>query len=362
MMSIQANRTLLPGLSGIMRAKNEEKFIGICIDCIIDSLDELIVVYNDCTDDTEVILQSKVRQYGNKLKIYPYNYNVLFNKLTPEEYEYAVSLPENSPRLFCTQCNYALEHVSYQYVVKIDPDQLYFADEVKKWREVCRGHNTSVNLLQISIAHLFKSWFSLYRLTSAKFGRVCSWMMPHWFVKLCSPSYIAYGRHLLYKGKASIAWSGINVYVEDNTIFIPYDFRNVHPPYNGEGDLVLFKISPETRFTKYLVAGDQTKVLEYMNNPYPMIFAGPMWFHLHANRDYCAKKVSKMKQENPDLFVDADKFTYFSYKDSMKHMRNGIPTLFQQTLFLLVHKIGMPAVRRNLKLLRPYILKAVSKN
>ena len=43
----------------------------------------------------------------------------------------------------------------------------------------------------------------------------------------------------------------------------------------------------------------------------------------------------------------------------MKLMRNGIPTLFQRTLFLLVHKMGMPAVKRNLKQLRPYILQAI---
>ena len=103
--------------------------------------------------------------------------------------------------------------------------------------------------------------------------------------------------------------------------------------------------------------GDKTKVLEFFNNPYPMFFSGPMWFHLHANRDYCIDKVSKMKQENPELFVPVDDFLTYSYNDSLKKMKNGIPTLFQRTLFLLVHKLGMPSVRRNLSLLRPIILR-----
>lgn len=355
-------KTRRPGLSGIMRACNEGRFIGTSIDCVIDALDELIIVYNSCTDDTEVILKQKIEQYGDKIKTYPYNHKIYFSNLTPEEYDYAVSLPDDSPELFCNQCNFVLDHTSYLYAVIIDPDQFYFADEVKKWRLACMGVNAECKIMQRVTAQLFRYWFALYRRISLKTGKVCSVLMPDWLVNLCASSYIAYGRKMLAEGKASIAWSGINVYVEDENVFVPYDFQNVHPPYNGEGDHVLFRISPETRFRKYLVPGNKTKVLESMYNPYPMIFAGPMWFHLHANRDYCAKKVSKMKQENPDLFVDADKFTYFSYKDSMKHMRNGIPTLFQQTLFLLVHKIGMPTVRRNLKLLRPYILKAVSKN
>lgn len=350
-----------PGLSGLLRAKNEERFIGACIDSVIDALDELIVVYNDCTDCTETILRNKVKQYGDKLKIYPFNHKLLVCNLTLEQYEYAVSLPEDSPRLHCTQCNYALEHASYQYAVKIDPDQIYFADEVRKWNDACHGKDVSINALQIIIACFFRLWFSLYRRISVKSGKVCTYLMPDWLVKFCGRPYLAYARHLLYKGKASVAWSGINVFVEDSKIFIPYDFHNIHPPYNGEGDHILFKISQETRFVKYLVPGNKTKVLEYFNNPCPMMFAGSMWFHLHANRDYCAAKVSEMKRENPDLFVDADEFLDYSYNDSLKKMKNGIPTLFQRTLFLIVHKLGMSAVRRNLTLLKQPIIRIFDK-
>ena len=355
-------KNLKDGLSGIMRAKNEGRFIGVCIDSVIDALDELIVVYNDCTDDTEDVLRTKVKQYGNKVKIYPFNHEVLFCNLTLEQYEYAVSLLDDSPRLFCAQSNYALDHVSFKYVVKIDADQIYFADEVRKWRDACLGKDVSITVAQTVVACYFRLWISFYRRMSIKMGRVCTFLMPDWLVKFGRRSYIAYARHLLYEGKASIAWSGINVFVEDDKIFIPYDFRNIHPPYNGEGDLVLFKIAPETRFTKLLVPGDKTKVLEYMHNPYPMYFAGAIWFHLHANRDSCAAKVSDMRREHLDLFVEAEEFVNFSYKDSLKRMHNGIPTLFQRTLFLLVHKMSMETVHRNLIRLKPRILRIFEKN
>ena len=94
------------GLSGIMRAKNEAQFIGACIDSCIDALDELIVVYNDCTDDTPKILERKRLQYPDKLKIYSYNHDVLGFNLSYEDFKLAISLPEDSPRLFCNQCNF----------------------------------------------------------------------------------------------------------------------------------------------------------------------------------------------------------------------------------------------------------------
>ena len=39
-------------ISGIMRVKNDGQFIERCIESCIDALDELIVVHNDCTDNS----------------------------------------------------------------------------------------------------------------------------------------------------------------------------------------------------------------------------------------------------------------------------------------------------------------------
>ena len=154
-------KSLRPGLTGFMRAKNEGRFIGVCIDSVIDALDELIVVYNDCTDDTEAVLREKVKQYGGKVRIYAFNHRIYFNNLTPEEYDYALSLPENSPHLFCTQSNAALDHATFQYAVKIDADQIYFADEVQKWRDACCGIDVSVTAVQKMVAVSFSLDFVL---------------------------------------------------------------------------------------------------------------------------------------------------------------------------------------------------------
>ena len=39
-------------VAGIMRVKNDGMFIEACIESCIDALDELIVVHNDCTDNS----------------------------------------------------------------------------------------------------------------------------------------------------------------------------------------------------------------------------------------------------------------------------------------------------------------------
>ena len=60
------------GVSGIMRCHNCADFLESCIDSCIDGLDELVVVYHDCIDDTVTILQKKQDEYPQKIKIYEY--------------------------------------------------------------------------------------------------------------------------------------------------------------------------------------------------------------------------------------------------------------------------------------------------
>lgn len=345
-------RKLKDGLSGIIRAKNEARFLGSCIDSCIDSLDELIVVYNDCSDNTEKILAEKLKQYPDKLKVYPFNHNILSHNLSKEEFEYAISLPEDSVRLHSTQCNYALSKVSYKYAMKIDPDQIYFADEIAKWRDVCYMVKVQNNIFDSILGWFFMMYISLYRRISAKIGYPCLFMIPDWFVLLLKKYYSRYIRFRLQKGNIAISFSGINLFY-DGTWTIPFDKYNVHPPYNGEGDTLLFKVSSETFFSrKYDINKRPYTVVEQFNHPYKVVMAdAPIWFHLHANRLYCYDKVKKTKEEHPDLFVAPDKFVRMTYKEVHDNMDSKIPTLFQRILFALVHKMGVHTIGTHLKLL-----------
>lgn len=345
-------RFLKNGLSGFIRAKNEAVFLGSCIDSCIDSLDELVVVYNDCSDKTEEILLNKLKQYPDKLKIYPFNHNILSHNLSKDEFEYAISLPEDSVRLHSTQCNYALSKVSYKYAMKIDPDQVYFADEIAKWRDVCCMEKVQNNILDFILGWFFMMYISLYRRISAKIGYPCLLMIPDWFVIFFKKYYSRYIRCRLQKGNVAISFSGVNLFY-DGTWTIPFDKFNVHPPYNGEGDTLLFKVSSETFFSrKYDKNKTPYNVVEQFNHPYKVVIAdAPIWFHLHANRTYCYNNVKKVKNEYPELFVLPEDFVNMTYKNIHNKMDFKVPTLYQRILFALVHKMGLNVVKSHLNLL-----------
>ena len=96
------------GVSGIMRVKNDSQFIERCVESCIDALDELIIAYNDCSDDSPEVIERVRAKYPGKIKVYPYEYHVLSLNLSKEEYEYAKSLDESDPRLLCNYYNFAL--------------------------------------------------------------------------------------------------------------------------------------------------------------------------------------------------------------------------------------------------------------
>lgn len=340
------------GLSGIIRAKNEARFLDDCIDSCIDALDELIVVYNDCTDETPQILEKKRQQYPDKLKVYAYNNHILSHNLSKEEFEYAINLPEDSPRLHSSQCNFALSKVSCKYAVKIDPDQVYFADEIKKWRDVCSREINTKWQLSFIFGWFFMMYISAYRRASVRLGYPCLAMIPNWLVTTFKSSYADYAKWRLQRGTAAISFSGVNLFYDD-VWYIPFDRYNIHPPYNGEGDTLVFRVSDKTYFVRYYANKKPYAVVENFHQPYKILIAdAPVWFHLHANRTYCVEKVKRVKEEHPELFVSPKYFVRMSYQEILNKMAPTANTLFQRTLFALVHKMGIQIVKKHLELLK----------
>lgn len=350
-MIIADTKYLKDGLSGLMRTRNEAQLLEACIDSCIGSLDELIVVCSDCTDNTLEVLERKRLQYPDKLRVFEYNHKVLSFDLTQEEFEYAKTLPDDSPRLYCNLCNFGLSKVRYKYVTKIDADQLYFSDELKKWRDVC-SRDIQVNWhIGFIWGWLFMMYFTLYRRLSARKGKPYLWMVPDWLVKMFFKHYHEYSKWRLQQGKACIALSGLNVFKDDRW-YVPFDGVNIHPPYNGEGDTVIFKVTPETYWTRRFSDKISYSVTEKFNNPYKVMFTFSVWFHLHANRKYCWSKVKKMKDEHPECFVPVEEFPAMSYKNVYDKMDKKAHTLFQMTLFALIHKVSGIVLKKHINMLK----------
>jgi len=136
------------GVSGYMRLRNEAEFIGRVIESVIKPLDELVIVYNRCTDRTPEIVEKYRKKHPSKIKVYPYKPWVY-----PQgSKEYAVLSP-NSPHSLINYYNFALAQTTRKVVVKIDGDDLFIpelfkavVDNIKK-----NGLNKYLDFLGINL-------------------------------------------------------------------------------------------------------------------------------------------------------------------------------------------------------------------
>lgn len=332
---------LRDGLAGIMRVKNDARFVPACVASCIDALDELVIVYNDCTDATPEVVEHMRLLHPGKIRVFPYPHHVLSTRLTPEEFDQASHLPEDDPRLFSTLCNFALAQVTYRFAMLIDPDQLYFSERIRAWRNVCAGVTRTKWRVAFILAWGFMLWFSCYRRLSAHVGRPCLWMLPAWLVRSVYPHYEAYALWRLRRGTACLSMSGINVFESEGQWFVPFDGVNNHPPYNGTSDHLLYQKSGQVCFVRRI---DRQSVppamMECFLCPYKLMFVGTVWFHLHANRAACAGAVQRRLDERPELFEPVRKFARMPVRRMERIMKaEGFP-LFERTLFAYVHHVG----------------------
>lgn len=126
------------GVSELLRVKNDAEFLTDCIDSCIGALDELIICYQECTDNAPNIIHEKQQQYPDKIKAYFYAPPVYCHNLTDEELAYAFSLPDDSVHKLCNYYNYTLSKATYRYAMKIDSDQIYFTEKLKLYCDAYR--------------------------------------------------------------------------------------------------------------------------------------------------------------------------------------------------------------------------------
>ena len=105
------------GLSGFMRLHNEERYLGKVIESYIDILDELIIVYNNCTDRTEEISLFYKEKYPEKIKLYEYKPRVY----GPGTIEHASTHPLDEQSLV-NYYNFALSKTTLSHAMKVDGD------------------------------------------------------------------------------------------------------------------------------------------------------------------------------------------------------------------------------------------------
>lgn len=341
-------------VAGIMRVKNDGMFIEKCIESCIDALDELIVVHNDCTDNSVEEIEKMREKYPDKIKRYEYPHKVLGVGLTREEYDIAKSLPDDSPNLLCSYCNFALSKVTSQYALKIDADQVYFTNTLKYWCDFMRKCKPQRGSVIVIVGKLFSLYVSLYRFLSMRFKRVLP-LLPSWLLDIFYPAYLSYAKYLFSHDKACFSLSGVNV-LETETILIPMGCKSgdlvTGIPFNGEGDTVMFKVKKDTYFSKmpdYTNGTSNLSIIEQFNHPYRIMHVGFFWKHLRAMRPASFANAMEILNVIPSAYINIDEFKSLSYREIMDKSSSEVFRLFQKVLFGFIYKANKRKLFDSLK-------------
>lgn len=332
------------GVSGILRVKNDAEFLAESIDSCIDALDELIIVYNGCSDESPEIIREKAVQYGDKIKCYEYTPIVYANNLTDEEYRFVKQLPNNSPHLLANYYNYALKKVNYEFVLKIDADQIYITQELKK---LCDAYR-----------EVHKKWLHIGELFCFLIFAISVWVGKKFHKRIYNGGgriAIHYKRCLLKliaNYKIQVELSGVNLFFQEKQWYVTLgqtnpNGLNVLPPYNGVGDHVVFRKTSDTFFkpmesaTYAAFNSHRRSFIEiFVGVRYPFPY-GIVWMHLNAMR----KTVYRQQEENfihsPWSFLSIEQFAKLPF-DKIDYVKN--PILFSersQHFFRILHNSFM---------------------
>ena len=137
------------GVSLIIRAKNEEKNIKVCIKSVIDLVDEIIFVNNNSTDNTLKLINEYALIYP-KIKVYNYFINV--NKAGTDHIK---ALKNNDKNTLGQFYNWCLSKSTMKNIIKWDADFICIRNNFK---QMLKNHDI------INKNEHYALWFTGYTL------------------------------------------------------------------------------------------------------------------------------------------------------------------------------------------------------
>ena len=279
---LHKNKKLSSGVSGILRCRNHGAYLRLCINSCIDALDEIVVIYHDSTDNTEDILHEYAKRYPNKIKILHHEEYVFPLNLDSAIYEYALNQPDDSPNLFCGYTNRAIAEASYKWIFRIDADQIYFTDRLKR---IC----------------------DLYRSDAVTQNDVVEYYS---------------GINLFFiKGKWHVCTGGE---------------RELYPLFNGYGDHFFHPNNEDYFYTKFLGKPfkDKNRLTEYVPIKRPLVSGGFLWFHIPNLFPDAQEIVEEQYAHFPERFIELDKLRQMTFTSFEKTYHPHIPFDFAKDIYI----------------------------
>jgi len=108
-----------PGISAFMRIRDGAYSLEAAIRSHIPHYDEIVAVYNRCTDDTPDILARLQQEFGDRLRVWHYLPSVF-----PPGSEGHKSTPADHPQSLVNYYNFALSRTRYSHATKLDDDHV----------------------------------------------------------------------------------------------------------------------------------------------------------------------------------------------------------------------------------------------
>ncbi len=125
----------VPGLSGFLRVRNGADFLAASVESHLPFFDEIVIVYNQCTDRTPEIAETLASRHPAKIRAIHYQ-----PRVHPPGTDEHRREPWDSPRSYVNYNNFALAATTRHVVSKLDDDHLalprmfrVFADDLRRW-------------------------------------------------------------------------------------------------------------------------------------------------------------------------------------------------------------------------------------
>jgi glycosyltransferase involved in cell wall biosynthesis len=224
------------GISGFIRARNEEDWLALTIESHLLFLDEIIIVYNRCTDKTPEIANFYAKKCPDKIKAYHFAPEV-FAQGTKK----CQDLPPTSEHSLVNYYNYALCKTTRKIALKVDGDQIAIPSVYKQMVEYVKKCKPLIYYYTFRGINLWDKdgkVFILYRADDTPrpegWGRTCRIGLAYsndgriiyakndWELQGFTPVAVVAngmvyfkGQWLLYYGAAD-HWIGIGIYDPDS--------------------------------------------------------------------------------------------------------------------------------------------------
>lgn len=171
-----------PGISAFMRIRNGEDFAEAAIESHIDHFDEIVAVYNQCSDATPEILARLAQRHGPKLRVFHY-----VDRVFPPGTDGHIRTAPDSPASVVNYSNFALAVTTRQIVTKLDDDHVAMRDQMGALAREARSAPS------LGVETFCYSGLNLARKADGGLGLPAEETMcgngDHWFVRLAADNF-----------------------------------------------------------------------------------------------------------------------------------------------------------------------------